>query len=525
MRKGLDVGLWSSVLDRRVVTARGHFLDILGNRLLSCPRHSRTYHGHPGRPPPGHARRTRSQGDLVGPAARARRRPRHPRLDVRHARGHRRLPVRRPAPPRGARAGGQRVGALRQGEARPLLPAHHRRPTAAEDRDGGVAALRADRHPPPHRHHAAGLTVHVPTWRRYLRFWPSDIDADLDEEFRFHVDAEMEYSGGSARSVGAGRGERVPAGRGIRGGAGAGAAGDADRPDDRDAGGLAFRRIPPTRFELRRVGMAGFECNGLRAGPLFYCPLLSRTDRILRHRAGTDRQTLRQTCSAIVVFSGSPPHSAANAVRGSTCDARRAGIHVAMTATRPTNAAAPANVDPSVVLTPYSIDDSTRVNAKAPASPTATPMATTRAPSPSKARTTLSGVAPSARRTPISRRRCPTMSATTPYKPTQANTSARTAKVAMSVMLKRCRASESPTTLSNVRISFSVADELTSCTAWRTSGSAASGSPPDTRTTSVSANAGNCESGTYTWGGASASNDTVFTSSTTPTMKIGRAHV
>src|SRR5437870_12852864 len=41
--------------------------------------------------------------------------------------------------------------------------------------------------------HAAGLTVHVPTWRRYLRFWPSDIDADLDEEFRFHVDAEMEY--------------------------------------------------------------------------------------------------------------------------------------------------------------------------------------------------------------------------------------------------------------------------------------------------------------------------------------------
>src|SRR5207247_7082554 len=47
--------------------------------------------------------------------------------------------------------------------------------------------------------------------------------------------------GGSARSVGAGRGERVPAGRGIRGGAGAGAAGDADRPDDRDAGGLATR--------------------------------------------------------------------------------------------------------------------------------------------------------------------------------------------------------------------------------------------------------------------------------------------
>ena len=35
--------------------------------------------------------------------------------------------------------------------------------------------------------------MRVPTWRRYRRFWRSDIDADLDEEFRFHVDAEMEY--------------------------------------------------------------------------------------------------------------------------------------------------------------------------------------------------------------------------------------------------------------------------------------------------------------------------------------------
>src|SRR3989454_10849162 len=60
--------------------------------------------------------------------------------------------------------------------------------------------------------------------------------------------------GGSARSVGAGRGERVPAGRGPRGGAGAGAAGDADRPDDRDAGGLAFRRFPPTRSDHRTAG-------------------------------------------------------------------------------------------------------------------------------------------------------------------------------------------------------------------------------------------------------------------------------
>jgi putative ABC transport system permease protein len=32
-----------------------------------------------------------------------------------------------------------------------------------------------------------------PTWRRYLRFWRRDVDADLDAEFRFHVDAEVEY--------------------------------------------------------------------------------------------------------------------------------------------------------------------------------------------------------------------------------------------------------------------------------------------------------------------------------------------
>jgi putative ABC transport system permease protein len=35
--------------------------------------------------------------------------------------------------------------------------------------------------------------VHAPAWRRYLRFWRSNIDADLDEELRFHVDAEIEY--------------------------------------------------------------------------------------------------------------------------------------------------------------------------------------------------------------------------------------------------------------------------------------------------------------------------------------------
>ena len=31
-----------------------------------------------------------------------------------------------------------------------------------------------------------------PTWRRYLRFWRGNLDADLDEEFCFHLDTEIE---------------------------------------------------------------------------------------------------------------------------------------------------------------------------------------------------------------------------------------------------------------------------------------------------------------------------------------------
>src|ERR1051325_7841187 len=29
-------------------------------------------------------------------------------------------------------------------------------------------------------------------WRRYLRFWGNDLDADLAEEFRFHLETEVE---------------------------------------------------------------------------------------------------------------------------------------------------------------------------------------------------------------------------------------------------------------------------------------------------------------------------------------------
>jgi putative ABC transport system permease protein len=34
--------------------------------------------------------------------------------------------------------------------------------------------------------------VSGPTWRRYLRFWRGDVEADLDDEFRFHLETEIE---------------------------------------------------------------------------------------------------------------------------------------------------------------------------------------------------------------------------------------------------------------------------------------------------------------------------------------------
>jgi len=64
----------------------------------------------------------------------------------------------------------------------------------------------------------------------------------------------------------------------------AGAARDADRPDDRDAGGLALANSAHTLQELPTMLWftssrdAGFECNGLHAGPCFIAPTcLQRT--------------------------------------------------------------------------------------------------------------------------------------------------------------------------------------------------------------------------------------------------------
>ena len=35
-------------------------------------------------------------------------------------------------------------------------------------------------------------SLHEPKWRRLLRFWRSDITADVDDERRFHFDARAE---------------------------------------------------------------------------------------------------------------------------------------------------------------------------------------------------------------------------------------------------------------------------------------------------------------------------------------------
>src|SRR6266511_714454 len=52
-------------------------------------------------------------------------------------------------------------------------------------------------------------------------------------------------------------------------------------------------RPPPTRGG--RVGTAGFECNGLHAGPLFFPHLTARIGTYRQLQALMDRQTLWQT--------------------------------------------------------------------------------------------------------------------------------------------------------------------------------------------------------------------------------------
>ena len=56
-----------------------------------------------------------------------------------------------------------------------------------------MAALCAVGYTIAHGDYTARLAMPLPTWRRYLRFWRGNVDADLDEELRFHLDTEVEY--------------------------------------------------------------------------------------------------------------------------------------------------------------------------------------------------------------------------------------------------------------------------------------------------------------------------------------------
>src|SRR5438128_1640144 len=107
-------------------------------------------------------------------------------------------------------------------------------------------------------------------------------------------------------------------------------------------------------------------------------------------------------------------HSARSDTAGSTRVARRAGIQLASRADMTSTAAVDASVSGSVVLTRYTSDASTRVPARAPARPTATPASARRRPDPTTIRCTSDESAPSAIRMPISRVRCATEYAVTP---------------------------------------------------------------------------------------------------------------
>src|SRR5499426_1331161 len=96
-------------------------------------------------------------------------------------------------------------------------------------------------------------------------------------------------------------------------------------------------------------------------------------------------------------------HSRRSATIGSTFAARRAGIQQASIATKVSSGGITTNVIGSVALTPYSRPPIRRVTAKAAANPAATPTSVRIIPCFSAIRSTSTGRAPSAMRTPISR--------------------------------------------------------------------------------------------------------------------------
>src|SRR5262249_39428168 len=120
--------------------------------------------------------------------------PVHPGALARRARRELRLDLPRPAP---ARSQGLREGALGDvGEQPPgaLLRADRRGPPAARGRAFRVGALGGGARPHPRRRvMLRGLLVRL---RALLR--RSSVEAELDEELRYHLERDAERSGGAA---------------------------------------------------------------------------------------------------------------------------------------------------------------------------------------------------------------------------------------------------------------------------------------------------------------------------------------
>src|SRR6185369_14750604 len=110
-----------------------------------------------------------------------------------------------------------------------------------------------------------------------------------------------------------------------------------------------------------------------------------------------------------------------------------------------------ANVTTSTTGTPTSSERSSRSTPAAPTTPIATPTTAIRIPSPSTDASTVERSAPSAIRTPISKRRSDTPYEITPKIPIPAKTSASAANPPSSIVLNRRFATEIPTTCSSVR--------------------------------------------------------------------------
>src|SRR3569832_682248 len=111
--------------------------------------------------------------------------------------GHRRRPADRrglalPGPPstRASRVGGERVGRFGEQSPGEILSDHHRRASAVSCCVVFVVDLLAGGLESPDDDDRIGMTG--PSWRRYLRFWGSDLTADVDDELRFHIESRVQ---------------------------------------------------------------------------------------------------------------------------------------------------------------------------------------------------------------------------------------------------------------------------------------------------------------------------------------------